>query len=149
MKTVTRFQADDGSLWATQGEAEARDTLVRAIADAMAPLGPELRECAGNVDVGNGRGYKRHSPEAIRYAKAGLLAIAKKQLPSYATEHPEWFDADQVDPRGHIIGRILNDGDVTLWNAWARLMCIDGEGREWGQAFFAMNPRETGAVEIK
>ena len=31
-------------------------------------------------------------------------------------------------------------GPAPLWRAWCRLTNIDDQGREWGQAYFAMHP---------
>jgi hypothetical protein len=135
MKPITRYQADDGSIWETPEEATARDRLLAAIPEATAPLGP----APDDERMGDGAGYRRHAPSDVLEVRRRLIALAREEFPDFAASNPEWFDPDE-HPAWSFLGRVLGDGVSPLFAAWRRLMCTDDAGREWIQPYYVSRP---------
>lgn len=146
MKTVTRYQADDGSLWADEAKARERDDLSRAVALAMAPLGPLFKNESG-CDFANGLGYVRHDPGTVRAVKGALILLSHPVIGYWLDEqaakgvdllavHPSWFC------------RVIDHYSDPLAKAWSRLWCIDEQGREWGQPYYADHPGEAESHDV-
>lgn len=138
MRQVTKYRAEDGTLWETAERAIHRDHLLLEIAAALEPLGAEPE------DISNGNGYVQHVREAVLAAKRALLVLGKRETGHEVFNWP----AEQVHNRS-IVGRILDDSDIKpLGRAWWRIMCIDERDREWGQPFFAANPEKGEQREV-
>ncbi len=144
MKQIAMYEADDGSRWKTAEEATARDAVLRAVEEAMAPLGPR-------PDFGPHDGYWPHTAEAIRKAKCSLLWITRGILPELfggrirlGMKFPDDFVA--ADPGWYL--RILDGTCTPLELAWGRMWSIDAEGHEWNQPYFALNPGKGIGIDL-
>ena len=126
---ITKWVANDGSEWRALADAEARDKLVDAIADVMAPLGRD-RQLRDNQFI-------QHDPHSVLRCRVGILKLAAKEFPSFAIFRHEPLEV--VHPMS-AAGRILDDCGGPLCQAWNRFMRIDELGREWQQPYFAANP---------
>lgn len=139
MKPITRYEADDGSVWKTEDEAIFRDTLSKKVKDAMAPLGsrPDLPHC----EFSNGGGYFHHHPSEVSEVKRSLLALVREYGWEWEGLKNATCPPEDVSPDW--FARIL-DGERQgpLNRAYCRLMCLDADGREWGQPYYAMHPDE-------
>jgi hypothetical protein len=132
---TTIYKANDGSIWDRREQAERRDTLLGDIATALLPLG----ERPDDGDFANGEGYVQHEPLSVRVTKKALLHLAMLNIRGY--DHIWLADPDSIHASG-IAGRIIDDCNEPLARAWFRLMCIDGESREWGQPYYALHPEQ-------
>lgn len=143
MRPVTQYEASDGSIWHTESDALFRDTLCEKVKKAMTPLGdrPELPHCGFE----NGDGYYQHAQSEVRRAKENLLALVKEY--GWEWEGLKNAKCPQIDVGADWFARIL-DGcqQVPLTRAYGRLMCIDNQGREWGQPYFTSHPDEAKQV---
>ncbi len=119
MREVTRYEANDGSIWTTQEKAEERDADLVVCEQIVESLGPRPKD--SHCNFSNGHGYVPHLPEHVLLAQKRWDAAC---LERFGTCHPRAVDDYQHPLRG--IG--------------SRLRCIDESGREWGQPFFALNP---------
>ncbi len=128
MKPVTRLQANDGTEWATEREATIRDALLDEIKQATSLL---------LTPVGNRRGYVQQDPARVLAFKVRLIEIGHKHG-ILGTD--VLAEASRVHPHS-IVGRYIDDsGCRPIGDAWTRLMCIDEQGREWEQPYYALNP---------
>jgi hypothetical protein len=141
MRTVTRYVANDGSEWPTAKEADWRDAEARVADEALEILGPR----PDLLGFTNGNGYMQHDPSDVLKVRSYLVEAAKLFVPGFSDIFAR--PIEDLHPHG-IVGRILSDRGGPLDRAWSRLMCIDGEGREWGQPYFALNPGQGELVEI-
>ena len=128
MRIVTRYQSDDGSEWKTEVEARRRDLLCAECMTAQTLL---------RDPPGSRGGYVQQLRESVRAYKAALIDIARRHG-VYGLD--KVTDPDQVHNQG-MVGRFIEDSGLTpLSRAWYRVMCVDAEGREWEQPYYAMNP---------
>lgn len=153
IQTVTKYRATDGSEWATIEEAVKRERLIAGVRVAMNPLVP----CPDAPDFSNGmHGYIQQDKAVVRSVTEALIAIADG-----TADEPGplrwWFDSQEKDhgkrPGAEVhpswFGRILDGAHQPLDRAFYRLCCIDSQGREWGQSYFANNPDEGKQVEYR
>lgn len=144
------FVAVDGKEFFTEAETlkhEKRLDKLAAIDDAMKPLG-ELPKDPG-CRFANGHGYIQRDLAIVAACCDRLLRLFGETYPS---EQEHVLDCLRNGPfrcRHGIIGRIIDDSDPDFWRAWSRLGCIDDRGREWGQAYYALNPARGDQVEWK
>lgn len=133
IKVVIKFKASDGSEWATEEEAEARENAIEAVKDLCSLLKP-----IDHLD-GNGGNYVQHDPAAVKEFKHRLVMMASK-----ACKVPAWAENWERVEALSSVGRYLNGGTGTIipviYQAWWRLMKIDSAGREWGQPYYANHP---------
>lgn len=129
MKTLTKYQANDGSEWDTAEEAQKRDELHAKVEAAMAPLGdvPEAVE--------KGKGWLQHDMETVNVAKDRILDICREE--GFNKHFPAFNNPGRDCHPLSIIGRVLNDNGGPLDRAWSRFARIDEQGREHQQCYFA------------
>lgn len=142
MKRIVKYQADDGTEWPEAEAAQKRDQLIADVRDATAGV------LKPRPEISHFRGYVRQDPARVLQYKAALLRLAHRELPNLVTE------ADAANPAGmhnnSIIIRYLDDCGreaKPIAQAWWRLQCIDEEGREWEQPYYALNPGKGEQVE--
>lgn len=118
MKTITMYQADDGSRWNTPEAAEKRDWLVTTIntIDSLLPQQPIDKGCK----FANGYGYLQCDPVKVSECKRLFTELVNQQA---GTSYQAY---DQIS------GRLLDDGYPVLYRFWGRLSCIDEQNRLWG-----------------
>jgi hypothetical protein len=85
------------------------------------------------IEFINGKGYIQQDFELVEELKKDLC---------------ELFDNKY---NFQILGRVLDDNNNKLYKNWTRLMCIDKEGKEWGQPYYSRNGSfaETECINIK
>ena len=146
MRSVTRYQANDGSEWDTAEKAHKRDAMSSAVDSAMCLL----RDVPSEL---NWEGFVQQDPETIREVKRRLFEIAnvhgvlKWWIDSQQKEHSKTENdlAQNCHPSWFV--RLLDGGSRPLGIAYGRLCAIDEHGREWNQPYYANNPPK-GAVEV-
>lgn len=136
MKAITTYEANDGSQHDSREKAIGRDLLIANIRALMMPLG----ERPDDTDFSNGNGFIQHTEAIIQRVKGDLLYLAKPYLGDLIKQ--EWIDRPQEVHPMSFVGRLFDEVDGPLRKAWFRLMCVDGDWREWGQPYYAINPTE-------
>lgn len=126
MKVVqlTKYESDDGALFDSAKECADHEKMVKALKTIMAPLGKKPKD-PGCV-FANGGGYIQHNFEDVEKAKSRLVDLfnkGRKEKMSFS-----------------YLGRYLDDSLSVAYGEWVRLYCVDGQGREWGQPFYALTP---------
>ncbi len=129
MKTITKYQANDGSEWSNPEDAEKRDALCVKVDAAMQPLGTVPK------DVSDGNGWLQHDLETVNRAKDAIMEICQSEgfAESFAAFKNKGRDCHPLS----VIGRVLDDFGGPLNRAWNRFCRIDLQGREHQQPFFA------------
>lgn len=134
-QAVTRYKADDGSLWDTEAQADKRSNLVMEVRAAMRHL--------PDVDVERHQ-YFQHDPIVLFTARRELYEIAKRE---HLQSFPKLLaaNADEVHPLS-FVGRVLSECDGPVPRAWNRFcrICFD-TFREYDQPYRVRHPEE--AVE--
>lgn len=125
------FRADDGTLWPTDEQAVARNTLIAECAAAVAPLKPRPADSF--------KGYIQQDPAVVVVVKKAILDIANRDRAI-----DPWYDgtvesAAKVHQHG-IVWRVLSENDGPLSRAWFRIVCLDDQCREWDQMYYATHP---------
>jgi hypothetical protein len=135
MNKITIYEATDGRRFERASEALAHESLLGTLDEIDLPLGNK----PDNVNFSNGGGYIQHSRSTVTDFKGRLLSLACNLHPSIREAVAE-TPFENVHP-GSIVGRILDDSNSPLYRLWYRLYCIDRMDREWGQPYFALNPK--------
>lgn len=139
MKTVTKYQADDGTEFSSEAKALAHEALCTEIAGIVSAL-PELPKDDGSRFV-SGHGYIQHDPAVFWTVRENLLKIAKRFTDL------QWIDQaieDRVGVHPSWPTRAINECcPEPLSEAWYRIYCTDAVTlREYGQPFYASNPEK-------
>jgi hypothetical protein len=129
MKTITKYQALDGSEYTDLNKAAARDALCLKVDAAMQPLGDVPQ------GVKDGKGWLQHDLETVLKAKDAILEICREE--GYADSFPVFKNPGRECHPLSVIGRILGDNGGPLNKAWGRFGRIDAQGREHQQCFYA------------
>ncbi len=116
MTPITKYQANDGSVWSTELDAVRRDSDILLVAAIIKPLKPQP---SSSFD-----GYIQQDRETVLKVKGELMKIK---------------DPSEVHPMSYA-GRAIDDIGGPLSLAWYRIMCTDEKYREWEQPYYAMNP---------
>lgn len=125
---------------------EEIDRLHNILGDISSIKDAYFDDSGSMVDSGSpfssGIGYIQHDPEIVEKFAIAICEKAKTYFKS--GDYDKHFDYRPVNRYG-FIGRLLDDCSSSnkefakLSKYWSRLMCIDTEGREWGQPYFAMH----------
>ena len=138
MKTVTRYEASDGSIWSSVRDAEFRERLIEDVKAAMSGLKPYPSES-------NWNGYVQQCPNAVQLCKEKLHRIANVEgvlkwwFDSQKVDHGK-TDKDLIACHPSWPARMLEGSHGPLSSAYHRLMRIDDSSREWNQPYYADNP---------
>lgn len=144
MKAITIYVADDGSEHDSKSSAEKRDTLHRKVAKAMYPLHVPVGD---SISIEAGKGWYQHNAATVVACRDAILDLCCAE--GLAKDFPVFKHRGvSVHPLS-IIGRILGDMDGPLDDAWRRFCCIDQNGREFDQAYFAYYAEKDGAQNKK
>lgn len=137
MKTITKYQADDGSEWKDEKKALDRDALCEQVNSIMADWPKEPKD--DGCQFTNGHGFIQLSESFIMEKRDKLLKLIAKHI-----DH-KWVQQALDDPTIHPswIGRLLDDSDLSpLYRAWCKFDCIDKFCRQWGQPYYASHPTD-------
>jgi len=137
METITKFKAIDGTEFTSETECLKYELLIKRVDEIMALLPPTPKD--DGCSFANGEGYVKHEKQTLRKVQVRLLEICKEYI-----DH-KWIQQTIDDENVHpsYVGRLLGDyGIRPLEKAWYRFSCVDKQGREWGQPYFANNPEK-------
>ena len=139
MKTITKYQADDGAEFTKQEDCRAYESVSSRVDEIMSimPAPPE------GTDFSNGSGYIQHNEAEFKQARRQILELANEINPFH------WFDEALANENVHpsYPGRIISEMENgNLYKAWYRFMCIDVNLREWGQPYYRDNPEQAKQV---
>lgn len=149
MQKIQKFKADDGAEFNTEAECAAYEALCAEIDEVMATL-PARPDDSG-CHFSNGYGYLQHDAETLERARVSILKIGKRFISSPSS--PPWLQQTIDNPDGchpSWAGRLIDEAcPRPVGVAWYRFQCIDKQGREWGQPFYANNPdKASGEHEV-
>lgn len=139
MQAIHKFKADDGSEFNTATACVEYEALCAEVAEIMSTLpAPPIDD---GCRFSNGDGYLQHEAATLERARVSILKIAQRFI-----KEPPWLQQTIDDPAAYHpswAGRLIDDCcPRPVKSAWYRFMCIDKQGREWGQPYYANNPEE-------
>lgn len=133
MKPITQYRANDGTVFTTEAAALKHEGMKVQVAYVMLPLGNTPR------DVEDGKGWVQHSAASYQAAHHGLIKLAKPLFKSWDNLRiAADKDPDSIHPLG-FAGRLLDESQSPISDAWRRLGRIDSKFREHQQAYYAIN----------
>ena len=142
MREVVMFQAKDDRLFPTAKECTLYELRLEEVATVMKKLKPRpLGE-----EFPNGRGFVQQDPATFLAVRHVLMTIACDDI-----QDPEFrslVGSQDMETAGYA-GKWIGEACPSfLSRAWYRIMCVDVQGREWGQPWFVTHPAERWAVEV-
>lgn len=142
MKTITKYKALDGAEFTDPVECEKYEAFARRCEAVIKHLKPLPKD--KDLRFANGHGFIQQDPMSVAAVRRDLLELAKE-----VTTH-KWIQQSIDDPTAHHswAGRIISEVSEPLWKAWYRIGCIDKQGREWGQQYYADHPDQAEQFEI-
>ena len=136
MKEIIMYKSLYGEIFKDKNACLAQDELYEKCKVIGSKLGPLPKD--EGCDFSNGKGFLRHSTAIqLRLVREiEDLALSMKIV---------------EDSKLNFLGRILSDSSEygPLRDLYSRLQCIDSQGREWGQMYFAINENKGEQVEYK
>lgn len=101
-----------------------------------------------STEFTSGNGYVQHNKDVVNEVTESLIRLAYHNGycgdEKFIIDVVKYIENDNFR-QDSIIGRYL-DG-TQFYKHWYRLMCIDYNGREFGQPFFAINPDKSPKLE--
>ena len=143
MEKIIKFKAIDGKEFTSETECLNYELLIKRVDEIMALLPPTPKD--DGCSFANGDGYIKHEKTELRNVQVKLLKICKEYI-----DH-KWIQQTIDDENIHpsYVGRLLGDYGITPLNdAWYRFICVDNQGREWGQPYYANNPEKGKQVQL-
>jgi len=95
-----------------------------------------------NASFSNGKGYIQHNVNTVNEVTCEIIQLAYCNG-NYGNDVDKLKKTLARVPlkgfrQNSIVGRYLDS--TPFWSSYSRLVCIDYKGREFGQAYFAINP---------
>jgi hypothetical protein len=146
VKPITKWQANDGFLFATEAECLAHETLCAKVNDVLS----RLRSVPNTSEFWRGGGFVQQDKLTFLSVQRELAAMAHERHRGCGfDDHFEFVATTDLPAGGNLIGRLLDDaGPAPISNGWRRLVRTDRQFREWGQPYFAANPAHGTQQEI-
>lgn len=126
------FVADDNTEFTSEQDALNHNALLAKIKAIEFLLGgPQHQKVQDN------KGYYQHSLDNIKSAWSHVIDLSRPYFKSY--EKLMSAKPEEIHPMG-FGGRIIDEcSNKPLNKLWWRFSCIDQQGREWQQPYFALN----------
>lgn len=130
MKTVTKYQSSDGHLFDDPTQCQRRDVLIATVTAVTSLLNPRPKD---GCSFENGGGYILQDLTTVEAVKNSLIDLweVDEGVKAKARQHPASHS---------ILVRFFDDAQSPLRDGWYRLLCIDTQGQEWGQPYYAAHP---------
>lgn len=141
MKTKIKYVASDDAEFDLQKDCIDHEHLLTR----MEIIENEYLGGPQNKKVAYNQGYYQHSKKNIKDAWIEVIELAKPLWKGFKAL--EGVSAEKIHPMG-LAGRIISDCNSPLNKIWHRFMCIDEDGREWQQPYFAANKGTGTQIQI-
>lgn len=142
MEVITRYKAYDGVEFTDEKLCHEHERNCDTASNIMVSMPEKPDDCG----FSNGGGYLQHDKDLLLKIRNEFLGFAKRY-----TGH-KWIQETidkGFDVHSSYAGRILDECTPQSINRhWHRFMCIDDQGREWGQPYYANNPDKGDQVRL-
>ena len=119
MRPVTMYRSRDGRVFETEADCLRHEEILNAADEIHTIIGPRPKD--PHCVFANGGGFIQRVGDSVGAARERLSVLA---LQYHGSSRP----------------RVIDDCDSPLSDVSFRLRCIDSQGREWGQPYYAINP---------
>lgn len=138
MKERTIYECSDGTRFDKKEDAMKYDSLLLKCSEVESLLG-KARELEYDEFI-------QRDAESVKSAWVKFCGIVAAAIPAYAT----WAQECGAGTRHRThIGRVISDfGIKCLWHLYFRFDCIDGDGREYQQPYFANGHQNEATKEV-
>lgn len=149
MKVVTKYVCDyDGKEFDADYECFEYEKKCGLVEQTMKALEPrKLRE----TSFLNGEGYIQHDKDAVISARNNMYVLSLLFCGECKSLREAISSAvsNSCSPNNTIVSRWISDSNSDYYRqCFNRFLCIDDQGREWGQPYFANNPHEAKQVQL-
>lgn len=122
MKQTIIYEADDGKTFNNKEDCKKYELILHDLDVCMSKLNPSPRQ---DTDFLNGYGYVQQDLKCVELVKDTLSTLFK-----------ETFGLE-LNPRCEELLKY-----PAFYKALFKIECIDTDGREWGQPFYAKHPSQ-------
>jgi hypothetical protein len=134
MKKIVKYIADDGIEFNSIDDCNAHEHSCKTAILIMKDLSDIPKGC----DFANGSGYIKHDCKKVQSVRNIFLKFCMQY-----TDHNSIQGL--IDGTTHIshANRYLSEVlPNSILKHWARFNCIDKDGLEWGQPYYAIHPED-------
>ncbi len=149
IKEVYAFKTTDGSLFEDKNKAEEYERkwqITETERIKIEKIMKKLHKAPDTCDFANGSGFIQQKTENVLEVRKELLIITEKKLDWWFKEQKQKHNTDFNTVHPSWILRMLDGSCPPLERAWSRILCIDTEGKEWGQQYYATHQNEAKQV---
>ena len=138
MKKIVIYQCDDGTRFDSEKQAAEYDILLSKCNNINDAIG---RKVELEYDQ-----YVQHNAETVKKQWRVFCNIVAEYMPDYAQRAKECGNGTRH--RSHI-GRVISDYNIKcLYSLYFRFECIDEQGREYQQPYFANGHQNEATREV-
>lgn len=144
MKVINKYVSNDNIEFSN--EVDCRDhelnyLIAYNIINKLEPI-PENDGCS----FANGNGYIQQDLNNVIDCRNEFLEFVKRYT------NFRWVQETIDNPNVNLswVTRAISDSSCpyTIYGMWSRFTCIDKEGKEWGQSFYALNPDQCKQIKL-
>ena len=138
MKKITIYECNDGTRFDSEKQALEYDVLLSICNSINDVIGRKV-ELEYNQ-------YVQRNAETVKKQWRVFCNIVAEYIPDYAQRAKECGNGTRH--RSHI-GRVISDYNINcLYSLYFRFECIDGQGREYQQPYFANGHQNEATMEV-
>ena len=138
MKKITIYECNDGTRFDSERQALEYDVLLSICNSINDVIGRKV-ELEYNQ-------YVQRNAETVKKQWRVFCNIVAEYIPDYAQRAKECGNGTRH--RSHI-GRVISDYNINcLYSLYFRFECIDGQGREYQQPYFANGHQNEATMEV-
>ena len=138
MKKITIYECNDGTRFDSEKQALEYDVLLSICNSINDVIGRKV-ELEYNQ-------YVQRNAETVKKQWRVFCNIVAEYIPDYAQRAKECGNGTRH--RSHI-GRVISDYNINcLYSLYFRFECIDGQGREYQQPYFANGHQNEATREV-
>ena len=138
MKKITIYECNDGTRFDSEKQAMEYDVLLSICNSINDAIGREVK-----LEYNQ---YVQRNAEIVKKQWRVFCNIVAEYIPDYAQQAKECGNGTRHHSH---IGRVISDYNIKcLCNLYYRFECIDEQGREYQQPYFANGHQNEATVEV-
>jgi hypothetical protein len=130
MKTITKYEALDGTQFDTVAQCQRHENLITEIQRIMLPILPRPDSLIGDEY------FQWNFPDVLKIQRSLIEVFERECFKDAATTR--WRESTNIAGMS-TVGRYMDECAPRVLNAaWHRIMCMDSLAREYSQPYFAI-----------
>lgn len=133
MKTIQKFKSFCGKIFDTAEECIKYEIISKQVNEFLSTIEDSEKYDEG-CSFSNGKGYIQHPKDTKNKIEQKLIELSNQWFTKWAEEKP-------FTNFNYVLGRLIDDTNMSCLNKLSyKLMCIDEQGREFGQPYYCSHP---------